>query len=114
MRLFKKNQLKVFLFVSIMVTLPFALLTLLGQIKNESVLIMIFPFIAGLPWVLIYIVLPFDIPVLTSPASPSFSGDIILTMYQLFLFMIPVYINIYLFSCVVFRFKKGVKNSGGI
>ncbi|HIP64658.1 MAG TPA: hypothetical protein EYH10_05275 [Deltaproteobacteria bacterium] len=96
-----QNQLKLFLVLSFVITLPFALLVLLDQIKNESGLMMIFPMILGLPWVLIYILLPFDIPGFTSPPSPSTSGDMVLTMSELFLFMIPVYINIYLFILVV-------------
>ena len=105
MKLFNKNQFKIFLLLAIAVTLPFAILTLLGQIKNESGLIMIFPMLAGMPWILIYLALPFDIPGLTSSSNTSVSGDNILNFWQLFLFMLPVYINLYLLTCAIFKFK---------
>jgi len=44
-----QNQLKLFLVLSFVITLPFALLVLLDQIKNESGLMMIFPMVLGLP-----------------------------------------------------------------
>ena len=92
-------------------TLPFLLLTLLEQIKNETGLIMIFPMLVGLPWVLIYTILPFDIPGFTSPTNPS-SGEMILTVGELFLFMIPVYINIFLFTVIICKEKKsGIEGS---
>ena len=101
-----KKQFKIFLGLSLIVTLPFALLVFLGQIKNESGLIMIFPMLAGVPWVLIYTILPFDIPGFTSAAPPSTSGETILNFGELLLFMIPVYINIYLLTFFIWRKKK--------
>lgn len=105
MNTFKKKQFQVFVLVSLAVTLPFLVLTLSGQIKNESGLLMALPIIAGSPWVFLYILLPFDIPGFTSSAVPPLPGDIYLTLDQLFLFMLPVYINIYLLTYLIFRFK---------
>ena len=105
LKIIQRKQLRIFLILALLVTLPFALLVALGQIKNESGLIMIFPMLAGLPWVLLYLILPFDIPGFTSPAAPS-SGETILTFGELFLYMAPVYINIYLATFLIWREKR--------
>ncbi|MBW2467025.1 MAG: hypothetical protein JRF02_06965 [Deltaproteobacteria bacterium] len=92
-----EDWLKLSFLLSILITLPFAFLTVLGQIENEAGLILIFPFVAGLPWILIYMKLPFDIAGLNSPASGA------LNLVQLFFMMLPVYINIFLINFIVSR-----------
>ena len=99
-----ENWLKLSFLLSILVTLPFAFLTVLGQIENEAGLILIFPFVAGLPWILIYMKLPFDIAGLNSPISGA------LNLVQLFFMMLPVYINIFLINSIVSSLMKR-KNS---
>jgi len=99
-----ENLLKLSFLLSILVTLPFALLTVLGQIENEAGLILIFPFVAGLPWILIYMKLPIDIAGLNSPISGA------LNLVQLFFMMLPVYINIFLINFIVSSLMKR-KNS---
>lgn len=106
LKIINRKQLKIFLILSLLVTLPFGLLVSLEQIKNENGLIMIFPMLAGLPWVLIYMILPFDIPGFTSAATPTSSGGIVLSFGALLLFMVPVYINIYLVTFLIWREKK--------
>ncbi|MDO8523212.1 MAG: hypothetical protein Q7S12_02940 [bacterium] len=91
-----KNQQKKFFWISAIATLPFLVLTLLEAIKNEGGLIMLLPMMAGLPWVFLYLVLPFEIPGFTSAAIPNAQGDNIMSIFELILFMIPVYVNIYL------------------
>jgi len=111
LKITQRKKLRIFLILAILVTLPFALLVALGQIKNESGLIMIFPMLAGLPWILIYLILPFDIPGLTSAATSS--GETILSFGELLLFMIPVYINIYLATFLIWgEKKKKVEDAG--
>ncbi len=73
------------------VTAPFGLLTVFGQMENESGLIMILPMLAGLPWVFLYFL--FDIPGFTSPGLPGTTSS--LSIFVLMLFMLPVYINVY-------------------
>ncbi len=90
--LLTKKQLRTFLIICVIGTAPFGLLTVFGQMENESGLIMILPMLAGLPWVLLYLFL--DIPGFTSPGLPGASNS--LSIFELILFMLPVYINVYL------------------
>ena len=90
--LLTRKQLRTFLIICAIVTVPFALLTIIGQVENESGLIMLLPMLAGLPWVLLYLL--FDIPGFTSAGLPGVSNS--LSISGLMLFMLPVYINIYL------------------
>ncbi|MCP5005276.1 MAG: hypothetical protein GY941_15275 [Planctomycetes bacterium] len=105
--LLTKKQLRLFLIVCTIITAPLGLLTVVGAIENESGLIMILPLLAGLPWVLIYFC--FDIPGLTSPGLPETSGT--LSIFELILFMLPVYINIYLVVRLLFKDPKSLKES---
>jgi len=97
-----KRQFFVFATTAIVLTSPFLGLTLCG-IKDESALILFLPFLAGLPWVLLYSWLPLDIPGFTSAGIPDQSGHLTVTVYQLFLLMLPVFLNIYIAVQLIFR-----------
>ena len=95
--LLTKRELFAFLAISMTITAPCFLLSIFGMIKNEDALILFLPFLAGLPWNLIYGYLPVDIPGITSAGLPDASGNLTVSVFELMFFMIPVYINIYLF-----------------
>ncbi len=96
MKWFLRN--KIFLFLSILSTLPFLLMSLsvFGGIKNEDAMILILPFVAGLPWNLVFLVLPFDIPGMTSAGIPDVNGNLYVLPFHIVILMLPVYVNIYL------------------
>ncbi len=94
--LLTKKQFLVFVSISAFLTIPFLFLTVAGQIKNESALILLLPFLAGMPWVLLYFLLPFDIPGFTSAGVPNQSGDLTVSVFQLILLMLPLCLNIYI------------------
>ena len=104
--LLTRYQFRILLKLCIISTAPFAFLAITGTIENEAGLIMFTPFLAGFPWVLIYLL--FDIPGFTSPASPGTST--VLTIPVLLLFMIPVYINIYFLVKLLMKDSKSHKN----
>jgi hypothetical protein len=93
--LLTKRQFFVFASIATVLTIPLLGLTLCG-IKNESALILIFPWLAGMPWVLLYFWLPFDIPGFTSAGVPDESGNLTVTVFQLVLLLLPVFLNIYI------------------
>lgn len=93
--LLTKRQLFVFATVAIVVTSPFLALMACG-LKNEEALVLILPFFAGMPWVLLYFWLPFNIPGLTSAGIPDESGRLTVTYFELALLMLPVFLNIYI------------------
>jgi hypothetical protein len=93
--LLTKRQFFVFASIATVLTIPFLGLTVCG-IKNEGALILILPFLAGMPWVLLYFWLPFDIPGFTSAGIPDQSGNLTVTVFQLVLLMLPVFLNIYI------------------
>lgn len=93
--LLTKRQFFVFATVAIAFTSPFLALTACG-LKNEEALVLMLPFLAGMPWVLLYFWLPFDIPGLTSAGIPDESGHLTVTFFQLALVMLPVFLNIYI------------------
>ncbi len=95
--LLTRKQSLIFLIICAIITAPFGLLTVMGQIENEAGLIMLFPMLAGLPWVLLYLL--FDIPGFTSPGLSGTAN--ILSVFGLMLFMVPVYINVYIVFLVV-------------
>lgn len=94
--LLTKRQFFVFASIAAVLTIPFLGLTVCGGIKNENALILILPFLAGMPWVLLYFWLPFDIPGFTSAGIPDQSGNLTVTVFQLVLLMLPVFLNIYI------------------
>lgn len=94
--LLTKSQFLIFVSISAIITIPFLFLTVAGQIKNESALILLLPFLAGMPWVLLYFLLPFDIQGFTSAGVPDQSGDLTVSVFQLILLMLPVCLNIYI------------------
>jgi len=51
--------------------------------------------LAGMPWVLLYLILPFDIVGFTSPCISDYCAIGILSTM---LFYFPIYINLYIFS----------------
>lgn len=102
---YTKNQLRVFLIICMIFTAPFAFLMMMGAIENESGLIMMIPFLAGFPWVFVYLL--FDIPGFTTPKLPGASGR--LTILEFILFMLPVYINIYLIIRLLIKNSKSHK-----
>lgn len=104
-----KRQLISFLLISAFVTAPYIFLTLTDAIKNENGLIMILPFLSGLPWVLFYFLLPFDIPGFTSAGIPDQAGNLFISVPHLILFMLPVYLNIYI--AVRLIMKADIKNN---
>jgi hypothetical protein len=94
--LLTKRQFFVFAGIAAVLTIPFLLLTVGGGIKNEDALILILPYLAGMPWVLLYSWLPFDIPGFTSAGIPDQSGNLTVTVFHLVLLMLPVFLNIYI------------------
>lgn len=100
--LLTKSQFLVFATVAAVVTSPFLGWTICG-IHDASALILILPWLAGMPWVLLYSWLPFDIPGFTSAPIPDQSGHSTVTVFQLALFMLPVYLNIYIAVRLIFR-----------
>lgn len=100
--LLTKRQFLVFATVAAVVTSPFLGWTICG-IHDASALILILPWLAGMPWVLLYSWLPFDIPGFTSASIPDQSGRSTVTVFQLALFMLPVYLNIYIAVRLIFR-----------
>lgn len=70
---------------------------------------MILPMLAGMPWILLYLFLPFKIPGITSQGVPDASGDLTLSVFNLLLFMIPVYFNVYLLVRLATGGTKGYK-----
>jgi|OpeIllAssembly_1097287.scaffolds.fasta_scaffold93197_3 hypothetical protein len=100
--LLTKSQFLVFATVAAVVTSPFLGWTICG-IHDASALILILPWLAGMPWVLLYSWLPFDIPGFTSAPIPDQSGRSTVTVFQLALLMLPVYLNIYIAVRLIFR-----------
>jgi hypothetical protein len=93
--LLTKSQFFVFATVAAVITSPYLGFTICG-IHDESTLILILPWLCGMPWVLLYFWLPFDIPGFTSAGIPDESGHLTVTFFQLALLMLPVYLNIYI------------------
>lgn len=93
--LLTKRQFFVFASIAAVLTIPFLGLTVCG-IKNEGALILILPYLAGMPWVLLYSWLPIDIPGFTSAGIPDQSGNLTVSVFHLVLLMLPVFLNIYI------------------
>lgn len=93
--LLTKRQFLVFVSLVTVFTMPFLLLTAAGHIKNEGALILYLPFLAGMPWVLLYALLP-GIPGFTSAGVPDQSGDLTVSVLQLVFLMLPAWLNIYI------------------
>ena len=100
--LLTKRQFLVFATVAAVVTSPFLGWTICG-IHDASALILFLPYFAGMPWVLLYSWLPFDIPGFTSAPIPDQSGRSTVTVFQLALLMLPVFLNIYIAVRLIFR-----------
>ncbi len=87
-----KIQLYWFIGIAAFITIPLGLLTVIGEIEGETGMILFLPCVLGLPWNLIYLVLPIEIDGIT---STGMGGPLALWQLLLF-FMVPLYINIYL------------------
>jgi len=96
------EKIRLFFILCVVVTIPFALFLFLGYLDDERGLILIIPFLAGLPWQLVFLILPFTIPGINSAPSDGFH----FTLLHLLIFMVPVYINIF----IVFLISNRVKN----
>jgi len=112
--LLTKKQFIIFIGTGLLITIPYFLLTVFGLIKNESGLILILPFLGGQPWLLLYLILPFDIPGITSAGQPDQTGNIVFSLFDLLLLMIPVYINIYILVRLISGGVKPLSSSGSI
>lgn len=88
------------------VTAPFLILSLTGWMKNESSMVLLYPFMAGLPWGFAYLALPFDIPGFTSPGVPDAEGNLQTSVGMVILAFLPVYLNIYLLMRFVIYRRK--------
>jgi len=105
--LLNKKQFCLFIITIFTLSLPFILLAANGSIVNESGLILILPVMAGLPWVLLFLILPFDIPGITSAGIPNEAGNIVASISDVVIMMIPLYINIYLlFLLIIWIMQK--------
>ena len=89
--LLTKSQFLVFAAVAAVVTSPFLGFTICG-IHGASTLVLILPWLWGMPWVPLYLWLPFDIPGFTSAGIPDESGHLTVSVFQLALLMLPVYL----------------------
>ena len=95
MKLFPgKKPFLIYLAVCTLVTAPFLLLTLLGQLQGEAGLILLPIMLLGFPWIFLYFVLP-PIPGLTAAATTPFG------VIDLLLFFLPVYLNFYLLTLLI-------------
>lgn len=111
MSLLTKKQFSIYLGVCVLVTAPFFAFAMMGELDNEGVIGLMLPFMGGLPWVLIYLYLPFDIPGATSPGVPDETGDLSTSVLIVFLVFLPVYLNIFLaFLFVTYDTKILKKN----
>jgi hypothetical protein len=81
---------------SFVLSAPFYYLVSLGQVKNEGAFIFFVPYVAGLPWVLLYSVLPFQIPGFTSAGVADANGDLYVGVLHCILIFLPVYLNLFL------------------
>jgi len=101
-----QKQLKVFYGAILLITVPFFLVTLAG-IRNESSLILIFPLLLGIPWSYVIARLPATLPGHDSTGMVlDAQGNLTLSIFGLILYLIPIYINIYILSRLIYRDTK--------
>lgn len=93
-------QQRIFLVICALITAPFLLLSIFGQIKNENALILLPLFVLGLPWVFF---LPSNISGFTSAGTPDAMGNLVVSPLDIFLLLIPVCINIYIITFILFK-----------
>jgi hypothetical protein len=105
--LLTRRQLFVFATTAAVLASPLLSLTVVCGLKNEEALILMFPFLVGMPWVLLYLFLPFDIPGLTSAGIPDASGHLKVTVFHLALVLLPALLNIYIAVRLIFRGRSG-------
>lgn len=94
------------LIINGVVALPFLLLSSFGALENENAMILLPLILTGFPWILLYLLLPFEIPGFTSAGLPDAQGNLLVSPLHIVLFLIPTFINMYLLFYMRFRKEK--------
>lgn len=100
-----QRQQKMFYVLVFVITVPLLFMTMLG-IRNESALILIFPLILGIPWSYGMAHLQSYFGHNSAGMVQDDQGNLTLSFLGSLLFLIPIYINIYIFSRFIYRKRK--------